>query len=172
MSSEILANIASIVAKSAPLLGTVLGSPLAGMGIGLLASHFGVKDNNLQNILDVLTQTPDTEVKLKQIEFDYKQILVQAVSENYKTEVDDRKDARAREIALHDHVPTILAIGFMVFYALIQFYCVTHNNSINDIISARFQDILIMIISYYFGSSHSDKPAQLMHDLDKNRAQR
>jgi hypothetical protein len=58
-----------------------------------------------------------------------------------------------------EFVPAFLAIGFLINYAAVQFYCVIHENAANDIISARFQDVLIMIISYYFGSSHKEKPS-------------
>jgi hypothetical protein len=63
-------------------------------------------------------------------------------------------------VNLHDHIPTILAVGFLSIYALVQIYCVMHSTSANDIISARLQDVVIMIVSYYFGSSHREKPTQ------------
>jgi len=51
------------------------------------------------------------------------------------------------------YVPSILAIGFLIIYSVIQIYCLLHIGSEDDIISVRLQDILIMIVSYYFGSS-------------------
>lgn len=59
-----------------------------------------------------------------------------------------------KKIKYSDFVQTLLALGFLVNYAAIQIYCVTHDSKNMDIISARFQDVLIIIISYYFGSSH------------------
>lgn len=149
-----------LVSKSAPLLGSLLGSPLATMGIGWIADLFGADANNKQSIIDKIISDPEAELKLKTLEYQHQEELQKIAVSSYQTEVDDRKNARAREIALRDHVPTMLAIGFLINYALIQFYCVTHNNSANDIISARFQDVLIMIISYYFGSSHTEKGMQ------------
>jgi hypothetical protein len=58
-----------------------------------------------------------------------------------------------------DHIPAILSVGFLVVYAFVQVYCITHGNNVTDIISARLQDILIMIVSYYFGSSNKEKPS-------------
>lgn len=58
-----------------------------------------------------------------------------------------------KKIRKHDWVPSILAIGLLIIYSIVQIYCIFHNGSDDDIISARIQDILIMIISYYFGSS-------------------
>lgn len=155
-----LESIGSLIAKSAPLLGSVLGSPLAGIGISLLSSVFGVDSADSNKLLEAIKNDPDAILKIKQLEYSHKAALLDIQSKNYATEVDDRKNARNREIVLRDHVPTFLALGFLIIYALIQIYCVTHDNSVNDIISARLQDILIMIISYYFGSAHKEwKPS-------------
>jgi hypothetical protein len=153
-----LNSIRELVSKSAPLIGAVLGSPLASIGISLLSNFFGVDSQDTQEILNKINSTPDIDSKLKEIEYQHRQVLLQIASDNYKTEVDDRKSAREREISLHDKVPTILSIGFLIVYSFIQFYVIYNPGSDDDIISARLQDILVMIVSYYFGSSHKDKP--------------
>lgn len=150
-----LTNLSNLIGKSAPLIATMLGSPVAGIGVSWLASLFGGNPKDTQALFDKISADPGAEMKLKALEHQHHEELLKIASLDYQTEVDDRKSARQREISLHDFVPTILAIGFLVIYSAIQFYCVTHENSTNDIISARSQDILIMIISYYFGSSHS-----------------
>lgn len=154
----LLEDLGNVVTKSAPLLGTVLGSPLAGVGISLLGSLFGVDPKRTDKLVEAINNDPEAVIKLKTLENQHYETLMQIASQNYVTEVDDRKNAREREVALRDYVPTFLALGFLVNYAAIQFYCVTHSNSVNDVISARFQDVLIMIMSYYFGSSHKEKP--------------
>lgn len=150
-------NLSDLVSKSAPLLGSMLGSPLAGIGVSWIAKLFGANKENAQDIIDKILLDPDANIKLKTLELQHKEVLENIAAKNYETEVADRKSAREREIALHDYVPTILAVGFLIIYAAIQFYCVTHPASALDIISARLQDVLIMIVSYYFGSSHRDK---------------
>ena len=74
-----------------------------------------------------------------------------------ESDVEDRKSARAREIALNDHVPFILAMVFIVIYFVIQIYVVWYPSPHVDVVSARVQDVLIMIYSYYFGSMHKNK---------------
>lgn len=154
MDGLIVPTIANLVSKSAPLLGSLLGSPLAGMGISLIANHFNVDPKQTDKLLEVLNADPETAIKLKTLEYHHQEVLQQLATINYQTEVDDRKSAREREKTIRDYVPTFLALGFLINYACIQFYCVSHGNAATDIISARFQDILIMIMSYYFGSSH------------------
>ena len=151
-----LDEIAKIVTKSAPILGSVLGSPFASIGVSLLANLFNIDPKEKDKLLEKLDD-PTISLQLKNLENTHQETLLQLISKNYETEVDDRKSARTREITLRDYVPTVLALGFLINYAIIQFYCITHNNSMNDIISARFQDVLLMIISYYFGSSHKEK---------------
>lgn len=151
-------NLSDLVSKSAPLLGSLLGSPLAGLGVGWVAKLFNADPADTNDIVRKILNDPEAALKLKGLEYQHQEELERIAATNYQTEVDDRKSAREREISLHDYVPTILAVGFLINYALIQFYCVTHPTSANDIISARFQDVLIMIISYYFGSSHREKP--------------
>lgn len=150
-------NIRNVVSKSAPMLGTILGTPLAGIGLSLLGNLFGVDSKDSEKLIRAIQDDPEYVLKLKTLELKHVEEFSRIAALNYQTEVDDRKSARLREVSLHDYVPTILAIGFLFNYAAIQFYCVMHPTSANDIISARLQDVLIMIVSYYFGSSHTEK---------------
>lgn len=147
-------DILPIVAKSAPILASVLGSPIAGIALSLIASAFGVKSDDVSKLSDVLKSDPDTAFKLKQLELQHAEALATIASNNYQTEVDDRKDARERQVKLNDHVPTIIAILILLIYAGIQFCAIYSPSSADDIISARVQDVLVMIVSYYFGSSN------------------
>ena len=152
-----LEAIAKLVAKSAPNLASIMGSPLAGIGISLLSGYFGLTSDP-DKILTELQTDPNAEAKLKQLEYEHAETLQRLQSNDYAIQTSDIQNARQRQITLRDWVPTVLAIGFLLSYASIQFYCVMHNDPNDDVISARFQDILIMIMSYYFGSSHKEKP--------------
>lgn len=157
--SNVLTNLIDFVSKSAPLLGTLLGSPVAGIGISLLASHLGVDPKTPDAILASLQNDPQADLKLKNLEDEHSVEMAKVAVSQFQIEASDKSSAREMAISTHDKVPTILAIGFLLAYAAIQAYCVSHTNSTNDIISARFQDILIMIISFYFGSSHEPPKA-------------
>ncbi len=92
---EILSEIGSILIKATPLLAAAISStsPLAAVAISLISSALGVK-NDPQSILDSLNADPANALKLKQVELDHEVSLQQISSDNYKAEVDDRKDAR------------------------------------------------------------------------------
>lgn len=153
--SNTLSSIISLTSKAAPILATVLGSPMAGIGVSLLTKAFNLDTPDSAKLLEVMRNDPGTLVKLRTIESTHQTALLKIASDNYRIEVDDRKSAREREIAIRGYIPSVLAVGFLINYAAIQFYCVTHPSSAIDIISARFQDVMIMIISYFFGSSHA-----------------
>lgn len=154
---DTIKKIFDIVGKSAPVVASALGSPVAGIALSLLGNAFGGSPQDPNSILEKLTNDPETQIKLAQIEADHSTTLFQAQTARYAISVEDRKDARAREIAIHDHMPAILALGFLIIYAAIQFYCVEYGSPGDDIISARLQDVIIMIFGYYFGSSVSQR---------------
>lgn len=153
---KLIEDLRSTIQDYAPVLATVLGGPMAGIGVSLLSTFFGTKPLDVKELLEKILIDPESATKIKQIELNHIEALEKINATNYATEVDDRKSAREREAAIKDYVPTVLAVSFLLIYACIQFYCITHAIQANDIISARCQDILIMIISYYFGSSHKE----------------
>lgn len=158
----ILHDVADFVGKSAPFLGSLVSSPLGGIAISLLSSVFNVNSNDKMELLKAIQNDPESAIKIKQLEEQHQAALLQLQATLDTNEVDDRKSARSREIALNDHVPTILAIGFLIVYTAIQLWAIASDDPAIDIISARVQDILIMIISYYFGGIHkkNNSPAE------------
>lgn len=59
----------------------------------------------------------------------------------------------ATEHKFVDHVPMIIALFFCFIYAVIQLLAIFSHGA-DDIISARVQDIMVMIIGFYFGASY------------------
>jgi hypothetical protein len=149
-----IADLISLVSKSAPSLGLALGGPMGGVVGGLIASAFGADQKDHQEIIQKINSDPEAALKLRSIEYQHQQTLAQINAQNYLTEVDDRKNARQRQIELKDHVPEILACSFTLIYVIIQYFVLKHPGGQDDVISARVQDIMVMIISFYFGSAH------------------
>lgn len=144
-------DLIKIIGATAPLIASALGSPGAGLVISVIEKALGIPSLSDDSLRDALKNDSTIPLKLKALEYEHREALERLVQELDNA---DRANARNREIELKGYVPTILAIGFLINYALIQVYCVTHTGSEIDIISARFQDVLIMIMSYYFGASH------------------
>jgi hypothetical protein len=113
--------IASSVGKIAPLLGSVLGSPLAGVGISLLAQMFGLHPDNLAGIAEKVAD-PANEITIKRLEADHLETLAKVGAGNYAVEVEDRKNAREHAVCYKDflrHLALMVTIGFFGTLALL-----------------------------------------------------
>lgn len=64
-------DIAGVVGKAAPLVGTLLGGPAGGAVGGLIASALGTS-NDPESVSEALKVDPDAVVKIKQIETEHK----------------------------------------------------------------------------------------------------
>ena len=142
----IASDLIKIVGKSAPVLARALGSPLAGTALALLSSAFGVSPDNLAA---TIAADPEAELKLKTLEYQHAEELARIDAGDFQVATADSQNARAN--FGHDHVAMFLAILFSMIYAGIQFAALYNPSTQDDVISARVQDILLMIISFYFG---------------------
>lgn len=149
-------DLKSIVSKVAPVLGTALGGQAGGLVGALISSAFG-GNKNPDDLAQVIANDPEAAIKLKSIEYQHMQELERINALNYQTEVDDRKSARQMQVDSKSYMPAVLAISFVVIYACIQYFVISNPGGQDDVISARVQDILVMIISFYFGSSHNQR---------------
>jgi hypothetical protein len=141
-----------LVAQYSPMIATALGTPAAGMVVSLIAHAFGCDGKDVKEITSAIHDDPEAGIKIKTLQFQHQDAIASLKTTDYANEVSDREDARHREIILHDHIPAILAIGFLIIYASVQLLSTYAPHGVDDIISARVQDIFVMIVSYYFGS--------------------
>src|SRR5690242_1316640 len=95
-------EIMPVVSKVAPLLGSMLGTPLAGIALSLIAQTFGINPNDVAGISAAITGTPDAALKLKALEAQHAEALAKIASSDYATEVGDRKDARVASLQYPD----------------------------------------------------------------------
>lgn len=120
-------DIAGVVGKAAPILGTLIGGPAGGTIGGIIASALGT-ENTPSAISQALTINPDAAVKLAQIEADQKVRLQELVTDQAKAELaavaqaagDVNKTMQAE--AASEHWPTYgwrPAIGFSVALAVL-----------------------------------------------------
>lgn len=154
------AELIGLVGKVAPVLGSVLGSPIGGVAsiaVSLLARLFGVTGNDIGDISAAISQDPEATEKLKTLEYQHQEALAALASQDFLAEEQDRDSARKREVATKDHMPMFLAMAVLLVYAIVQIIAIYSPEHVDDIISARVQDIFVIIISYYFGSSHRGK---------------
>ena len=141
-----------IIEKAAPMVATLLGGPLAGTAVAMLEKLFGTGDVDA-NILN----DPEAEVKLKQADVALRQ-----------AELNDIANARAREIEIakisgtHDWFLLTLALLVVgAFFLSVGAGVYLHIEEANKETMHYLQDTLgnsfMMILSYYFGTSHQER---------------
>jgi predicted CDP-diglyceride synthetase/phosphatidate cytidylyltransferase len=80
-------SLLNILKSAAPLLATAVAGPMGGVAVKAIADKLGVEDT-VEAIAEHLTANPEAAAKLAEIDL-----------EAYKLEVDDRRDARAMQVA-------------------------------------------------------------------------
>jgi hypothetical protein len=158
LTDVIKSDLLPLVAKSAPLLGTVLGSPLAGVAVSLIASAFGVDPKNVTALTSLLSSSPDASLKLKELEFQHCEMLTKIASTDYATEVDDRKDARQYGVQYKDfmrHMAYLVTIGFFaaLFALFLNLNVTGEEKNLLSMLVGMLASKWQTIIDFFFGSS-------------------
>jgi len=169
-----LEALGSIIAKSAPLLGGVLGGP-AGAAIGsVIAAKFGGSVDDPTDLINRIEGDPDAKMKLLEIQSNNEvelQRIHMMMAENelkyayleIENENKDRDSARQREAALaqagqRDITPAILAYllttgVFIALYYLFTQSVPSDNKDIIVSIVSALTTVWVAAMAYYHGSS-------------------
>lgn len=157
-------DVGKAVAKVAPILGRVLGGPvgaITGAAGALLGSALGV-DADPESITKALAD-PETLVKLKQIESDERQRLLEWQSTQLNAELENVKSAREREVALAQAghgaswatsiVSCIVTVGFFVMLYLVISGGKSELGDAGLMLLGTLATGFGAVINYYLGSS-------------------
>lgn len=103
-----------IIKAVAPWIGTALGGPLGGMAVEAAANALGVPEKTADALKQALAGvTPEQMLALKKADQDFQlamqQLGFKQVADLENIAAGDRSNARAREIAVKDRTPAILA---------------------------------------------------------------
>ncbi len=162
------------LAKIAPMLGTAIGGPLGGAAGAIVSSALGAKDASPESLAAAIKTgalTGEQMLALKKAEQDFQ---IQMTALGYKdaealAELDfkDRDSARAREIAVRDKTPMILAATYTV-----GFFAILARMLVKGVPKDGGEALLILlgalaagsaqVLSYYFGSSSSSAAKDVM----------
>lgn len=152
-------NALNLISKAAPLLGAVLGTPVAGVGAKMIFDALGVKDGDVEG-LDSALSSPDAVLKLRSLELKNAEMLAKLASVNYETEVKDRLDAREKGAMwgrFPVHMAYLVTIGFFVCVVLV-FLPLPMDGMDRDLLSMLIGMLVSKwqtIIDFFFGSKAS-----------------
>jgi hypothetical protein len=157
---DFMKSAGGILTTLAPTVASVLGGPLAGMATTALINGLGLApDTSKEDLMKAVAgATPEQMTKIREIEAKLIVDLKTLDVDLSKIQVDNTKDARAREVATKDWTPRILAFLIIGLYIGVQAYVlgfVIPESSINIAMrSLGTLDAAVgLVLGYYFGSS-------------------
>jgi hypothetical protein len=155
----------AVVKSVAPILGTVLGGPLAGTAVKVLAEGLlGNPNASEQEVAAaVLSASPDQLLKLRELDANFKIKMRELNIDVFRLEVADRQSAR--DLAKVDMRPQmILSSLYTLGYFTMLYLFMTGNVEVATSLTTEFNIVLgvmtaaqTMIMQFWFGSSSGSK---------------
>lgn len=174
-----------ILGTAAPWIATAIGGPMAGQAVAMAAKALGLKDDakvdDVQAAVDSGQLTGDQLIALRKADDEFREKMQAAGFENVQKleqiAADDRASARAREVAVKDKTPMVLAMAVTAgFFGVLLFML------LKDIPQQAHDVLMVMIgslgtawtgiVTYYFGSSAgSAQKTELLAKAASDKAQ-
>lgn len=157
--------IGKVLESGAPILASVLGSPVAGIAVGLIAHLFGANKSSISDVMEKIGIDPDAATKLKQLEIEHKDELVRMANADYSLQVQDVEDARkygATDRVFMKLLAMMVTFGFFCVLVALFFPLNIQPDAKNLLLllignlSSKWQTI----IDYFYGSSRPQLPSQ------------
>ena len=155
------------LATVAPLLGTAIGGPLGGTAANIIVGALGLAPDTTpqQAAAAVVGASPEQLIALQKADQAFAAQMAQLNLDAAKLTIGDKADARAREIAVRDRTPAVLAFvlttGFFGLLAVMVFHDVPEGSStLLNIMLGALGSSFGMMVSYYYGSSAQPAPVQ------------
>lgn len=154
----------AIVSTVAPTLATALGGPLAGVAVKTIAGKLLDRPDATEEEVEqaVLGADPQTLVRLKEIDAEFRKSMADAGVKLEQIAADDRANARAREIQVKDHTPAILAYVITVgFFGTLGFMLMNGKPATGGdallVMLGSLGTAWAGVVAYFFGSSSGSR---------------
>ena len=155
-------KLGGLLKSLAPTIASAAGGPMAGMAVKMAASKLGIPNATANEIEDLIEREPEKAVLLKEADKDFKNRIreMEIDLESFKTEVDDRKDARAKFSG--DITPKVFCILALVLYGayVMTVTILPHDQNDETIISlvlGQLSGILGTCAAFFYGGSNGKK---------------
>ncbi len=156
-------KLGGLLKSLAPNIASAAGGPLAGMAVKMVAAKLSLPESTTANeIEDLIEREPDKAVLVKQADEDFKLKIreMEIDLESFKTEVEDRKDARAAFAT--DLTPKLFSVLTLLLYGafVLMVTMMPHDQNDETIISlvlGQLSGILGTAAAFYYGGSNAKK---------------
>ena len=156
-------KLGGLLKSLAPTIASAAGGPMAGMAVKMAAKKLGLPDTATANeIEDLIEREPDKAVMVREADKDFKNRIreMEIDLESFKTEVEDRKDAR--ENFATDWTPKVFSVLTLLLYGAFVMIVtlMPHDQNAETIISlvlGQLSGILGTAAAFFYGSSSGKK---------------
>lgn len=153
-------KLGGLLKSLAPTIASAAGGPMSGMAVKMLASKLKLPETATANeIEDLIEREPEKAVLVKQADKDFKSRIreMEIDLESFKTEVEDRKDARTKFSG--DMTPKIFCILALILYGayVMAVTIMPHDQNDETIISlvlGQLSGILGTCAAFFYGGSN------------------
>lgn len=153
-------KLGGLLKSLAPTIASAAGGPMAGMAVKMAANKLGLPETATANeIEDLIEREPEKAVLVKQADKDFKSRIreMEIDLESFKTEVEDRKDARNKFSG--DMTPKIFCILALILYGayVMAVTIMPHDQNDETIISlvlGQLSGILGTCAAFFYGGSN------------------
>lgn len=148
-------KLAKMVAGNAPVLASLMGSPLASVALGLLAKSFNVDNPTVTSLIDAIGADPDSASKIQIIEAQNAPLLAQLA-------VSDKMDARKYGAEYKDflrHLAYFVSLGFFcaLFLMFIPLNISSEEKNLLSLLVGMLASKWQTIIDFFYGSSSPNR---------------
>ena len=152
-------KLGGLLKSLAPTIASAAGGPMAGMAVKMAAQKLGMPDATANEIEDLIEREPEKAVLLKEADKEFKDRIreMEIDLESFKTEVEDRKDARAKFSG--DLTPKVFCILALILYGayVMTVTILPHDQNDETIISlvlGQLSGILGTCAAFFYGGSN------------------
>ena len=156
-------KLGGLLKSLAPTIASAAGGPMAGMAVKMAAKKLGLPDTATANeIEDLIEREPDKAVMVREADKDFKNRIreMEIDLESFKTEVEDRKDAR--ENFGTDWTPKVFSVLTLLLYGAFVMIVTLMPHDQNDetiisLVLGQLSGILGTAAAFFYGSSSGKK---------------
>jgi len=143
----------------APTIALAAGGPFGPLAAAAVHAALGTGGDDKAAETALLTATPDQLLALKKADSDLQVRLKELGIAEEKLGFDDTANARAREVAVKDWTPRILAYAVVTLTVFLEGMLLLHGQpkEIDGVVLGRilgtWDAALMLVLSYYYGTS-------------------
>ena len=156
-------KLGGLLKSLAPTIASAAGGPMAGMAVKMAAKKLGLPDTATANeIEDLIERDRDKAVMVREADKDFKNRIreMEIDLESFKTEVEDRKDAR--ENFATDWTPKVFSVLSLLLYGAFVMIVTLMPHDQNDetiisLVLGQLSGILGTAAAFFYGGSSGKK---------------